>query len=78
MSKRGYATIANAIHVCEIAERYFEQIAEGVKEGEYDDRPFPSFWLYAQDFADEEDMELVSRISPLVLKITQELFDDFS
>jgi len=72
------ATIGNAIHVCRIAERYFEQIADGTENGEYDSRPFPSFEDFARDFADEEDEALILGISPLILKITQNLFDDFS
>jgi len=72
------ATIENAIHVCRIAERFLEQIADGTEAGEYESHPFPLFEDYAKDFMEEEDVELVSRIAPFILKITQELFDDFS
>ena len=71
------ATIQNAIHVTGIVARYLELIAEGTEAGEYDTCPFPSFSHIAKDFADEDDETLISRVSPLVLKITQELFDDF-
>lgn len=73
-----YATIENAIHVCRIAERFLENIADGTESGEYESRPFPAFEEFAKDFMEEDDEELVERISPLVLRITQELFDDFS
>ena len=72
------ATIHNAIHVCRIAERFLEQIADGTESGEYDSCPFPSFEKFARDFMDEDDDVLVSRIAPLILKLTRELFDDFS
>lgn len=71
-------TIENAIHVCKIAERFLAQIAEGTEGGEYDCSPFPLFEEYARDFMVEEDAGMVSRIAPLMLKITQELFDNFS
>jgi hypothetical protein len=70
-------TINNAIHVTKIVARYLELIAEGTETGEYDSCPFPSFGSIARDFADEGDDNLISRVSPLVHKITQELFDDF-
>lgn len=72
------ATIENAIHVCKIAERFLGMIADGTDSGEYDYSPFPSFETIAKDFMEEGDEELVPRIAPLLLKITQELFDDFS
>ena len=71
-------TIKNAIHVCSIAERYLGQIAEGTDSGEYEFAPFPSFEKFAKDFMEEDDEEFVARVAPLLLKITQELFDDFS
>lgn len=71
-------TIDNAIHVCRIAERFLSQIADGTEGGEYDCAPFPEFEKYARDFMQEGDEELVSRAAPLVLKLTQVLFDDFS
>lgn len=71
-------TIKNAIHVCCIAKRYLGQIAEGTDSGEYDFAPFPSFEEFAKDVMEEDDEEFVGRIAPLLLKITQELFDEFS
>jgi hypothetical protein len=76
------ATVNDAIHVCDIAARFLEGIAEGTKDGEYDCEPFPHFEEFARDFIawdenreDEEDM--VARIAPLLTKITQKLFDEF-
>lgn len=77
------ATISNAIHVCDIAARFLEQIAEGTDGGEYDCEPFPAFEEFARDYIAwdddrEDEAEIVARIAPLLTKITQELFADFS